>query len=344
MTWAAWATNDRSVGSHSAVSIDAKPALARRARRWASSHSERGSPNRWTVRSALGGYQSRWPGSHALADRGRHEVAQGDGGQGVERAVGAGRRVLEPVPVGAVGRGGDVVLPRGVAQGGPALDVVPERHRRPVLVELEVDPVGHGVAEGRAVLGRRHVGHRQVGELEAAAVGAEHGDRRVPDVGARGAGGGHRLGGATPAPEHGDVHRHGPGRDLGGEHGGDRAQPLGRIADLGRHRRRGERGHHPALGHDRAVPPGVDVDQVAPGRLGIGGERHLLPERAGCDLLVRRGHDTFVPAGAPHGHGSLVTRRPGHPRYTEYSTEYPPPETASITSSTSSGGERERRP
>ena len=63
----------------------------------------------------------------------------------VEPAVGEQRRVVEPVPVGALGRAVLERLPRRPADGRPALDdLVPERHRRPR--ELEVDALGQRVA------------------------------------------------------------------------------------------------------------------------------------------------------------------------------------------------------
>jgi hypothetical protein len=82
------------------------------------------------------------PPAHALADRARHRVGQGQQCERIEAAVIEARRVVEPVPVRALRSRRLELLPRRMTDRGAPFDVpIPVRERIAVLQDLGRRPV-----------------------------------------------------------------------------------------------------------------------------------------------------------------------------------------------------------
>ena len=135
------------------------------------------------------------------------------------------------------------------------------------------------VAKRGAFDGRRHLRHGGIGEDETGAVAAENRDRREADRALGRGQSGRELRHPAAGAEQGHVDGDRPRRDLGHEHRGDRPKLLLRTAEVGLHGTRGDGGHQPALRRERSVPLRGELDLIAAGVPGIGGQRGLPQER-----------------------------------------------------------------
>ena len=165
----------------------------------------------WNVKSTLGANQRPASRAELLADRAGHRVAHHDGAGDVERAVGARA---------AGGRAGT----SSAASAGPSSNGShggrPMAGRHSITCSQNGNgspsnskstPSGSGSRKPRSPSGPAHVGHHELGELEAAPRRAEGGDGGEPGLGARVAHGGGELRHRAAAPQHA-ARRPPPGR------------------------------------------------------------------------------------------------------------------------------------
>ena len=260
------------------------------------------------MRSTLGPNHGREAGPYAfgaLPHRARHEVAQHDQRQRVDRAIrgiGASSKRYQPARLGTSRL---VVLPERMAERRPAVDMVPERHRLERL-----DPGGQRVSERRAV-GRtgRPCGRPRSVKSKPRAGASNTGSRQVPSTAPDGRTSARRCDIERPRRQCLDLDVDRAVRHLGDERGVQRPELLHRVLEnsaciaLDRERR-----DHAALGQRTQVPPLVDrTDVVAV--VGPRDLRALLEEAPTRAERSRRTNDASI--GIRHArHGSALIRAP----------------------------------